>query len=216
MKSVLIYKRFERIWHWSQAALIIFLAVTGFEVHGSLHFFGFEKAVSYHRIASWLLLGLIAFAVFWHFTTGEWKHYIPTTRKLKEQMHYYIHGIFHNAHHPTKKSTLQKLNPLQILTYLGFKLVLIPLTIISGLLYLFHKTIDANNLVVVKSTPLNAIALGHTLGAFLLIAFLIVHIYMTTTGNTLTSNLKAMITGYEELDSPTDTNVSLQQKEGMQ
>ena len=30
--------------------------------------------------------------------------------------------------------------------------------------------------------------------------FLVVHVYMTTTGKTPTSNIKAMITGYEELE----------------
>ena len=37
-KQVYIYKGFERIWHWSQASLIIFLAWTGFEVHGCFLF----------------------------------------------------------------------------------------------------------------------------------------------------------------------------------
>jgi hypothetical protein len=34
--------------------------------------------------------------------------------------------------------------------------------------------------------------------------FLVAHLYLVTTGHTVTSNLKAMITGYEELetDSP--------------
>ncbi len=44
------------------------------------------------------------------------------------------------------------------------------------------------------------IALFHTAGAFLLVAFVIVHLYLITTGTTITSNLKAMITGYEELE----------------
>ena len=34
----------------------------------------------------------------------------------------------------------------------------------------------------------------------LLMIFLVVHVYMTTTGKTPTSNIKAMITGYEELE----------------
>ena len=34
----------------------------------------------------------------------------------------------------------------------------------------------------------------------LLIAFIIAHLYLITTGETLTSNLKAMVTGYEELE----------------
>jgi thiosulfate reductase cytochrome b subunit len=200
MKKEYIYKRFERFWHWSQAGLILFLCLTGFEVHDSIHVFGFGKAVLYHRIAAYLLLGLIVFAIFWHFTTGEWKQYIPTFKKLKDQLHYYTVGIFKNEGHPTKKTALNKLNPLQVLTYLSFKIVLIPLVVISGILYLFYKQIDANNIIVISKIPLDFIAIAHTFGAFLLITFLIVHIYMTTTGHTLTSNIKAMITGYEEMD----------------
>ena len=41
------------------------------------------------------------------------------------------------------------------------------------------------------------IALLHTAGAFVLLAFLIAHVYLTTTGETPTANLKAMITGWE-------------------
>ncbi len=29
MKRVMVFKRFERFWHWSQAALIFFLLTTG-------------------------------------------------------------------------------------------------------------------------------------------------------------------------------------------
>ncbi len=200
MKSVLIYKRFERFWHWAQAMLIIFLGITGFEVHDTIHFFGFEKAVKYHRLAGYSLLALIIFAIFWHITTGEWRHYLPTTKKLREQLLYYIIGIFQGAPHPVKKTALSKLNPLQALTYLAFKLILIPMTIISGLFYMFHKTYDQNQAVSISGISLSSIAFWHTLGAFLLISFLIIHIYMTTTGHTPTSNIKAMITGYEDLE----------------
>ena len=47
-ERIYIFKRFERFWHWSQAALIIFLLITGFEVHGSYALFGFEQAVNLH------------------------------------------------------------------------------------------------------------------------------------------------------------------------
>jgi thiosulfate reductase cytochrome b subunit len=196
----MMYTRFERLWHWSQAALIIFLGITGFEVHDSVHIFGYEKAVIYHRFASYALLGLIIFAAFWHFTTGEWKQYVPTVNRLVEQIIYYSWGIFHNAEHPTHKTRYRKLNPLQILVYLGFKLVLIPLMVITGLLYMFHKTYDSNGIVVVSRIELEPIALWHTLGAFALVAFLLGHVYMTTTGKTPTSNIREMITGYEDGD----------------
>lgn len=200
MSRVYIYKGFERFWHWSQASLIMFLALTGFEVHGSFEIFGFEKAAEFHRVASWMLIGLIVFAIFWHVTTGEWKQYIPTTKKLKDQIMYYLLGIFKHEHHPTVKSKLRKLNPLQRLVYLFFKLLLIPVTVFSGILYMLYKTIDQNNVVVVEDIPLESIAFWHTLGAILLMVFLVIHVYMTTTGETPTSNINAMITGYEELD----------------
>ena len=200
MRKVYIYKGFERFWHWTQASLIMFLAITGFEVHGSYSIFGFEKAAEYHRVASWMLIGLLIFAIFWHLTTGEWRQYIPTTKQLKEQIKFYISGIFKGEHHPTQKSELSKLNPLQRLVYLGFKVILIPLTTTSGILYMLYKTIDQNNLIVIEDYPLSGIAFWHTMGAILLMIFLVVHVYMTTTGKTPTSNINAMITGYEELE----------------
>ena len=206
MSKVYIYKGFERFWHWSQALLIMFLAITGFEVHGTFEIFGFEKAAEFHRTASWLLIGLIIISIFWHFTTGEWRQYIPTTKKLKEQVMYYLVGIFKGEHHPTAKTQLRKLNPLQRIVYLAFKLVLIPMTLISGILYMLYKSFDENNIIVVEDYPLESIAFWHTLGAILLIVFLIVHVYMTTTGETPTSNINAMVTGYEDIDDEDEMN----------
>jgi len=39
----------------------------------------------------------------------------------------------------------------------------------------------------------------HLAGAFLILLFFIVHVYMTTTGHTVFSNIKAMLVGYEEV-----------------
>ena len=71
IKKVYIYKGYERFWHWTQALLILFLAITGFEIHGSFSLFGFEQAVNLHNKAAWALIILIIFTIFWHFTTGE-------------------------------------------------------------------------------------------------------------------------------------------------
>jgi thiosulfate reductase cytochrome b subunit len=200
MKQVYIYKAFERFWHWAQAFLIFFLGLTGFEIHGSISFFGFENAVQYHNIAAYAFLILIVFAIFWHFTTGEWKQYLPTFKNLKAQLDFYLLGIFRNAPHPTKKTVLSKLNPLQRLTYLGLKLLVIPVMVISGLLYMFYRYPQGEGVAAINIESLEIIAVVHTFGAFLLIAFVIAHIYLTTTGHTPLSNLKAMLTGYEELE----------------
>jgi len=195
-KRTYIYRSFERFWHWSQALLIFFLALTGFEVHGSYKFFGYEYAVRWHDIAAWAFLVLIVFVIFWHFVTGEWKQYIPTTRYMKAQISYYITGIFKGAPHPTHKNVYNKFNPLQRITYLGLKLLVIPVQVITGLLYMFY--VYPNN--PIQMGGLNTIAWIHTLGAFALIAFVIIHVYLTTTGDTPLSSIKAMITGWEVLN----------------
>jgi thiosulfate reductase cytochrome b subunit len=201
--QVYVYKGFERFWHWSQAALIFFLAFTGYEVHGSYSFLGFEQAVVYHRLAAWALIVLVAFAAFWHLTTNEWRQYIPTTRMLRAQAEYYVSGLFRGAPHPTKKTVLSKLNPLQKLTYLSLKLLIVPVLVLSGLLYLFFRYPQRQGIEALNVDGLATIATVHTAGAFALVAFVVAHIYLVTTGHTLTSNLKAMVTGFEELDDHT-------------
>ena len=206
--KVYIYRSFERFWHWTQAALIFFLGFTGFEIHGSISFFGYQNAVKYHNIAAYAFIVLIIFAIFWHLTTGEWRQYLPTLKNIKAQLNYYIFGIFNNAPHPTKKTVLSKLNPLQKLVYLGLKVLVIPIMVFSGLLYMFYRYpqkgggIEALNL-----NSIEPIALLHTFGAFLLVAFVIAHMYLITTGSTVTSNLKAMITGYEELEEQEEITI---------
>jgi thiosulfate reductase cytochrome b subunit len=206
-KQIYIYKAFERFWHWMQAVLIFFLAATGFEIHGSISFFGYQNAVEYHNIAAFLFITLIIFAIFWHFTTGEWKQYLPTMRNIKAQINFYLIGIFRNAPHPTKKTVISKLNPLQRLVYLGLKVLVIPVMVFSGLLYMFYRYPQKNGTIqVLNITSIEPIALLHTLGAFLLIAFIVAHLYLITTGTTPSSNLKAMITGYEEIDDEHDAS----------
>jgi Ni,Fe-hydrogenase I cytochrome b subunit len=61
---VYIYRAFERFWHWAQAALIFFLGFTGFEIHGTISFFGYRNAVVYHKIAAYIFIVLIVFSIF--------------------------------------------------------------------------------------------------------------------------------------------------------
>ncbi|HOK37981.1 MAG: cytochrome b/b6 domain-containing protein [Bacteroidales bacterium] len=204
MKKVYIYKGFERFWHWTQSILIFTLAFTGFEVNGAYEVLGYETAVNVHNFSAISLIILIIFAIFWHFTTGEWKQYIPTKKNMKAQIEYYITGIFRNAPHPTRKTILSKLNPLQRLTYLALKIILIPLMVITGILYMLYRYGLNGEIHSLKIGSLEPIAILHTIGAFLILAFVIAHIYLTTTGHTPTSNIKAMITGWEELEDEDD------------
>jgi thiosulfate reductase cytochrome b subunit len=199
MKREYVYKGFERFWHWMQALLIIFLGFTGFEIHGSIHFFGFEQAVNLHNASAMAFLVLIVFAVFWHVTTGEWRQYLPTRKNLRAQIEYYILGIFRDAPHPTKRTVLSKLNPLQKIVYAGLKIVIIPLMVTSGLVYMFYRYPQRYEVISLNIAGLKVVATLHTLGAFLLVCFLVAHLYLITTGHTITSNLKAMLTGFEDV-----------------
>ena len=197
MSRVLMFKRFERFWHWSQALLIFVLLFTGFAIHGTYEVMKFSTAVQVHTLAAWALIVLWVFAIFWHFTTGEWRQYIPTRDGLFAVMHYYLIGTFTGASHPYKKTTKAKHNPLQRLAYLFFKLVISPIIWVSGLLYLFYNDWPAT---LDGALELETVALVNTGAAFAMLVFIIAHVYMTTMGKTLTSHIKPMITGYEDLN----------------
>jgi thiosulfate reductase cytochrome b subunit len=197
MERIYIFKRFERFWHWSQAALIMFLMLTGFEVHGSYTFFGYESAVSFHTTAAWTLVGLWVFAVFWTITTGEWKQYIPTMDKVDAMLKYYLTGIFTDAPHPFKQTRLSKHNPLQRLAYLFVLVIINPIIWITGWFYLFYNSWKDWG---VGWLSLEWVSSFHVIAAFMMLIFFIAHVYLTTAGHTPTSHIKAMITGWEETD----------------
>jgi thiosulfate reductase cytochrome b subunit len=199
MAKVMIFRRFERFWHWSQALLIFSLLLTGFEIHGSYPLLGFTGATQLHTIAAWALIVLWLFAIFWHITTGEWRQYIPTRNGLWAVAHYYLIGTFTGASHPYRKTSKAKHNPLQRLAYLFFKLMISPVVWVSGLLYLFYSQWPETLSNVIS---LQAVANVHTIAAFAMMVFIIGHVYMTTLGHTLFSHIKPMVTGYDTVDEP--------------
>ena len=199
MAMVQLYAGFERFWHWSQAALIILMLITGFEIHGTYTLIGWEQAAEIHRFAAWTLIGLWAFAWFWHLTTGEWKQYIPSPmERILAMVKYYAFEIFQGKGHPFHKDRSHKHNPLQRAAYLGLHLFIGPAVWISGLLYLFYGDLGGIGL---EWLPLGAIALVHTGAAFLMLTFLVAHLYLTITmSDPVGADVKAMITGYEEVE----------------
>ncbi|MEW8430430.1 MAG: cytochrome B, partial [Candidatus Thiodiazotropha sp.] len=48
--------------------------------------------------------------------------------------------------------------------------------------------------------PLEWVAVAHASAAYLMLIFLIVHVYLATAGHTPTAHIKAMITGWEEVE----------------
>jgi thiosulfate reductase cytochrome b subunit len=195
---IYLFKRFERFWHWSQALLVITMLYTGFAIHGYLPMSGFRGTLLLHEAAAVLLVTLWVFAIFWHFTTGEWKQYIPTLDKVGTIARYYAFGMFRGESHPYEVTPERKHNPLQRLAYLGLKLVINPLIWFSGTLLLLFawNAIDTMPL----GLDLRGVALLHTAAAYLMLAFFIAHVYLATTGHTPLSYIRAMVTGWEDAD----------------
>ena len=90
-----------RAWHWTNAILIIVLAMTG----ASLHFAGpgmpvvpFNLARATHNVAGLMLAAAYAFFVIANIFSGNWWQYVPKPggfwRKVMRQMQFYAWGIF--------------------------------------------------------------------------------------------------------------------------
>jgi thiosulfate reductase cytochrome b subunit len=78
-----------------------------------------------------------------------------------------------------------------------FKVTLAPLIWISGLLYLFYNNWSQWGLGWLE---LGTVAFVHTVAAYLLAVFFVGHVYLTTTGHTVLAHIKAMFTGWEDVE----------------
>ncbi|MCL7466852.1 cytochrome b/b6 domain-containing protein [Phaeovulum sp. NW3] len=196
-RLVRIYPRFERFWHWSQAALILVLFASGLRVMGLIAALPFGLAFMAHIVAAVALMVLWVFAIFWHLTTGTWRHYVPTTNGLWKVARFYGYGIFRGEAHPYRKAYWRKHNPLQALTYLALKLALFPAIWATGLLYLTYN-LWASDAALAGWLPV--VANLHILIGFAIAAFVIVHVYLLTAGGSFRDHVAPMITGFDKVD----------------
>jgi thiosulfate reductase cytochrome b subunit len=202
-RAVMIYSRYERFWHWSQAILIFVLSFSGFGLHGTHGLIDFATAVNIHTVAALTLIALWILTTFWHFTTGQWKQYLPQLSGLPAVIRFYAWGILTGAPHPYSKSLKRKQNALQSLAYLSFMVVIGPALWSSGIVYLTYPLWAG---WAVGTLGLPAVAFIHTAAAFLMITFVVIHVYMTTTGKTVTHYIETMVTGYEMIElTPAET-----------
>jgi thiosulfate reductase cytochrome b subunit len=193
---VMIYTRYERFWHWSQALLIFTLFFTGLGLHGTHTMLDFRTAVVIHTYAALVLIVLWVFTTFWNFTTGQWRQYLFKEGVFKV-IRFYAYGILVGEPHPYRKGLQRKQNALQSLAYMGFMIFIGPALWASGIVYL---TYDLWSGYSWAGTGLMLIAFVHTAAAFIMGAFVIIHVYMTTTGKTPTHYIKTMISGYDNIE----------------
>ncbi len=205
MKRIYLHPLPIRIWHWINAVSFIILIITGLQIRYRefLGLMKFRDAVDIHNIFGFVLIFNFFIWLIFYIFTGKIKIYIPPLSVKKfilgsiKQARYYGYGILmgeENPHHPMPDS---KFNPMQQAAYLAIMLLLIPAQLVSGLLLW-----DAKKFAVWINMA-GGIKIVDTVHVFLFLfftSFIFVHIYLATLGHTTTAHIKAMFTGYEELE----------------
>ncbi len=208
MSASYLYPRWVRIWHWLNALLFAILIVSG----GSLHFTGhpwlldFATARPLHNIIGLLLIVSWVAFIIGNVMTDNGRHYRVQWRgflgRLFTQGRYYAVGIFRNEPHPFHPSEAMKFNTLQQLSYIGVMYVLMPLLVVSGAAFLLAVYLPDT---IFGLGSIWVVAMLHLTVAYSLVLFVLVHLYIITTGDTVTTNLRAMLTGWHRDDQQETT-----------
>jgi thiosulfate reductase cytochrome b subunit len=200
MKKVFLHPIPIRIWHWINAGLVFFLIITGVQLRfPKVSLFQYNQAVFLHKIFGYVLVGSFLYWFFYYLITGGFKkHYLfhmRDTKGMVRQSFYYTFYMFKGAGSPFTPSAHERFNPLQKIAYLSLMLILMPVILITGVLFsdIVYFLNIVNFIGGVRILDAIHVATGY---AFLL--YLIVHLYMATLGYRVVSHIKAMIAGYGE------------------
>jgi thiosulfate reductase cytochrome b subunit len=188
-----------RLWHWLTALSFILLTITGIILH-----FGspggaapsYDTATALHDVSGIFMSVLYGVHLVFMIGTGYWRHYIPSGEKLwarlKAQVVFYTAGLGRNG--PYAGSTAaSRFNVLQQLSYLVVLFALLPLMIVTGLLYLYYPAFVPDT--VLGLAGLWPLALAQYALGILGAAYLVVHVYMATVGPNAGASLRFMTTG---------------------
>ncbi len=202
-ERVYMYESYRRFWHWLQTTSIVILLFTGLIIHRPDIFgvFSFRGVVTIHNVIAVILVVNALLSVFYHIATERVQEYIPRPYGFFDdaivQAKYYISDIFKGEGHPFEKRPDSRMNPIQKVTYFGILNVLLPLQILTGvLMWGVQKWPGIANWF----GGLPFLAPFHSLVAWTFAAFIVGHVYMTTTGATPLESIRGMVTGYEEVE----------------
>ncbi len=190
-----------RVWHWTNAALILTLAITGISLHFAApgrFLVEFSLAARIHDIAGIALASAYTFYFIFNIFTGNGLQYFPRHPVIAgciRQTRYYVWGIFRGEPHPYEPSKETKFNPLQALLYWVIMYMVLPVVIITGLIF-FFPGVSPDKLFGMDG--LLPVAFLHFLSSSVIVMFLIGHVYLATTGKRVSSLFKMMITGWHE------------------
>jgi thiosulfate reductase cytochrome b subunit len=200
VKKILLYPTWVRSWHWINVILFVLLIWTGVELHFArprTAGFGFQTSRVIHNAAGILLTVNYLVFLLGNLLTRNGRYYVPNlgdiTRGIARQLRFYVWGIFRGEPPPYPHSEVRKFNPLQKITYAVVMYAILPLMIVGGWLMFFPDKIPGE---IIGIQGRLFYALTHTFLGWLLGLFMMVHIYLGTTGNTPTELYKGILTGW--------------------
>jgi thiosulfate reductase cytochrome b subunit len=202
-ERIYMYEAYRRFWHWLQTVSIIILLFTGLIIHRPDIFgaFSFRGVVTIHNVLAVILLVNALLSVFYHIATERVQEYIPRPYGFFDdaivQAKYYLTGIFKGEEHPFEKRPDRRMNPIQKVTYFGILNILLPLQMLTGALMWGTQKFPV---IVAWFGGLPFLAPFHSLIAWTFATFIIVHVYMTTTGATPLEAMRGMVTGHEKVE----------------
>ena len=201
-KRIFMLPLWIRLWHWSNAAAILALAVTGISLHfsdSSLPLVEFSLAARIHNVVGVFLASLWVFFVIANIVTGNWWQYVPKPPgiigRCITQMKYYGGGIFKGEPEPFPPTPEVNFNALQAVTYWAIMYLVLPVVILTGLVFMYPQFAPDTLFGLDGLLP---IALVHYLGAAVILLFVVSHIYLGTVGPKVSTLFKMMITGWYE------------------
>jgi len=205
MKRIYLHPLPVRIWHWVNAVSFLVLIVSGLQIRYRelLGLMKFRTAVDIHNMLGFILIFNFLLWLVFYILTGKIRIYIPPLNIKKfisgcvHQARYYGYGLFIGEQNPHHSSADNKFNPMQQVAYLAIMMLLIPLQLWTGLLLWDVKAFGG------WINMFGGIKIVDTIHVFLFLfftSFLFVHVYLATLGHTVTAHIKAMFTGYEEVE----------------
>ena len=194
-----------RIWHWLNALGMVTLALTGIQIRyvGVVDVVSFHTAVVVHNYTGFAVIANFFLWLLFHLFTDQARNYHAELNPVKlfkgslDQLVYYGYGMFKGRPNPHHVSQYNKFNPLQALAYQFVMFVWVPVQMITGILLWditrFGPIIDFVGGVRVVDTV-------HVLIFTVIALYIPMHAYLATLGRTPMEHIKAMITGYEEVE----------------
>jgi thiosulfate reductase cytochrome b subunit len=181
------------------------MILTGVQIRyiGLFHVITFKTAVDLHNWVGFVLIANYFLWFVFYLTSDKIKVYHPDLSPAKHfteafrQLKYYSFGMFMGEHNPHHVSAYHKFNPMQSMFYQIVMLLLVPVQIYTGILLWdverFQKAVDFLGGVRIVDTV-------HVLAFIFFVFFICIHPYLATLGHTPTAHIKAMLTGYEEVE----------------